>query len=193
MSYDPDKHHRRSIRLRGYDYAQPGAYFVTMVTRQRELLFEDPVLRRVAESMWQRIPRHFPQVTLDEWTVMPNHVHGILVIEDRPRKGDAFPGDPPVEQGGVSGPTPNDAGRDRGECVAPTSGPPPRSLGAIVGNYKSVTARRVNRVRKTPGVPVWQRNYYERAIRNERELNAIRQYITDNPLNWEMDPEHPGK
>jgi len=78
--YDPDKHHRRSIRLQGYDYTQSGAYFVTIVTHGRELLFDDPVLRRVAETMWQRIPRHFPHVELDEWVVMPNHVHGIIVI-----------------------------------------------------------------------------------------------------------------
>lgn len=78
--YDRDKHHRRSIRLKGYDYAQPGAYFVTIATHDREALFDDPVFRRVAEMMWQRIPHHSPHIELDEWVVMPNHVHGIIVI-----------------------------------------------------------------------------------------------------------------
>ena len=77
MGYDPEKHHRRSIRLRGWDYTYPGAYFVTICTHNGECLFGDPVLRRVVETMWRRIPRHFPYVQLDEFVVMPNHVHGI--------------------------------------------------------------------------------------------------------------------
>jgi putative transposase len=80
--YDPDKHHRRSIRLEGYDYTQAGAYFVTIVTHERALLFDDPLLCRVAEAMWQRIPSHFPHAALDEWVVLPNHIHGILWIRD---------------------------------------------------------------------------------------------------------------
>jgi putative transposase len=82
--YDRDKHHRRSIRLWGYDYAKPGAYFVTIVTHNRKMLFDDPVFRQVVETMWQRIPRHSPHVELDEWVVMPNHVHGVIVIVDDP-------------------------------------------------------------------------------------------------------------
>jgi putative transposase len=79
------------------------------------------------------------------------------------------------------------------ECVAPTSGPTSGSSGAIVGNFKSVTARRINSIRKTPGTPAWQRNYYERVIRNEHELNAIRQYIRDNPADWAEDRENPDR
>ena len=82
---------RKSIRLSGYDYSRTGAYFVTIVTYGRELTFDDPVLCRVAETMWQQIPRHFPFVQLDERVVMPNHIHGILVIVDHTGKGDAFP------------------------------------------------------------------------------------------------------
>jgi REP element-mobilizing transposase RayT len=155
--YDPNKHHRRSIRLRNYDYRQPGAYFVTINTHGGERLFDDPVLRDVAEAMWQRLPRHFPSVELDEWVVMPNHLHGILCIVDRAPMDGARP-EADVQSGARSG-----------------------SLGAIVGNFKSVVTRRINRIRGTPGVPVWQRNYYERVIRNERELAAIRKYIRDNP------------
>jgi putative transposase len=89
--FDPSRHHRRSIRLPGYDYRSAAAYFVTICTHERELLFEDPILRRVAESLWQRIPRHFPHVQLDAWVVMLNHVHGILVITGDACRGEASP------------------------------------------------------------------------------------------------------
>ena len=82
--YDRDRHRRRSIRLKGYDYAQSGAYFVTIVTNGREMVFDDPVFHRVAETMWQHIPRHSSHVELDAWVVIPNHVHGIIVIVDDP-------------------------------------------------------------------------------------------------------------
>jgi REP element-mobilizing transposase RayT len=158
--FDPVRHHRRSMRLPAYDYRSAGAYFVTICTYERELLFEDPVLRRVAERLWQRIPRHFPHVRLDEWVIMPNHIHGILVI--------------------VGDPLPRRA-----------SGVEAGSLGAIVGNFKSVAARRINRLRGTPGMPVWQRNYYEHVVRDEGTLKAIRQYIADNPAQWEWDTYNP--
>ena len=80
MTYDPDRHHRRSIRLPGYDYTQAGWYFVTLVTQGGEWLFEELPLRKVAETLWEQIPRHFPHTSLDEWVVMPNHLHGIVVI-----------------------------------------------------------------------------------------------------------------
>lgn len=193
--YNPEKHHRRSIRLRGYDYTQAGAYFVTIVTHGREPFFGDvanggmqlSAYGRVAATMWQRIPRHFPHVQLDEWIVMPNHVHGIIVIVGG---GDAFSVGRSDDVATAHGEpiivfkVPDE------ECVAPT-GPPPGSLGAIVGNFKSVTSRRVNRMRKTPGTPLWQRNYHEHIIRNERELNGIRQYIHDNPARWLDDAENP--
>ncbi len=166
--FDPAQHHRRSIRLPQYDYAQAGAYFITIVTYQRELLFDDPVLHQVIETFWQRIPRHVLYVKLDTFVVMPNHFHGILWL---------------INADLVS------AARD----VTPPSQPYllPGSLGAIVGNFKSITTRRINQVRKTPGQPAWQRNYYERVIRNDEELNAIRQYIIDNPVNWLQDSENP--
>ena len=191
--YDPNKHHRRSIRLREYDYTQPGAYFVTLVTHGRALTFDDPVLCRVAETMWQRIPKHFPFVQLDESIVMPNHIHGILVLVAPDCKGSAFPVDRSTDATHSYKEAPTTLKPDTAECVAPTSGPASGSLGAIVGNFKSVTARRINHIRKTPGTPVWQRNYYERVIRNDREWNAIRQYIRDNPANWAEDRENPDR
>ena len=164
--YDPEKHHRRSIRLRSYDYRQEGAYYVTLVTHGRALLFDDPTMRSIAETMWQRIPVHFPFVELDEWVLMPNHLHGVLLFTVR----DVRQSESPTGSAAASG-----------------------SLGAVIGNLKSVVARRINRIRKTPGTPVWQRNYYERVIRNERELNTIRRYIRDNPARWLEDPDHPDR
>ena len=190
MYYNPNKHHRRSIRLPGYDYAQPGAYFVTINTYRRELLFGDVVngemqlnvYGRVAATFWERIPHHFPHVRLDGWVVMPDHIHGIIVIvecEAAPDIGSearllTFPASL-GRQDSVGAASP-------GRNVP--SGPASGSLGAIVGNYKSITTRRVNKIRHTPGVSIWQRNYYEHIIRNESELHRIRAYIAGNPAKW---------
>ena len=186
--YNPNIHHRRSIRLPEWDYRTASAYFVTLCTYQKECLFSDPVIRRVVETMWKQVPIHFPHVALDEWVVMPNHVHGILFIADDASRGEALPANEPLASTCAIAET-SEMGKPAGECLAPAlqSG----SLGAVVGNFKSVTSRRVNRMRHTPGVTIWQRNYYERVIRNDRELNAIRQYIMDNPANWEQDTENP--
>jgi putative transposase len=186
-----NRHRRRSIRLPGYDYRQEGAYFVTICTHQKELLFEDPTLRCAAETLWQRLSRHFPHVQLDRWVVMPNHLHAIVVLTYDPCRGEAS------QAIGVPGePTPADAIRFAGKGVSGDASPllpalRRGSLGAIVGNFKSVTARRINRLRRTPGMPVWQRNYYEHIVRNEHALNAIRQYITDNPARWAWDTYNP--
>jgi len=189
--YDPDKHHRRSIRLEGYDYTQAGAYFVTIVTHERALLFDDPFLRRVAEAIWQHIPRHFPHVALDEWVVMPNHIHGILWIRDVGARHSVK---------AVSATPDSCMGRhlERTQDILTNAsplpaGPPSGSLGVIVGNFKAVTARRINRLRQVSGAPVWQRNYYERVIRDEQELNVVRQYIGDNPACWAEDMENPNR
>jgi REP element-mobilizing transposase RayT len=191
---DPGLHQRRSIRLPGHDYASAGAYFVTICTHQRELLFEDPVLRGVAEALWQRIPRHFPHVQLDAWVVMPNHVHGILVITGDACRGEASPetvsSTHPLAPAGTGSAGQAPTG-DASPLPHRPAGPSPGSLGAIVGNFKSVTARRINRLRRTPGAPVWQRNYYEHVVRDERALNAIRQYIADNPARWAWDTYNP--
>ena len=192
MPYDPDRHHRRSIRLKGYDYTQAGAYFVTIVTYGRELLFDVPLLRSIAGTMWQRIPRHFTGVELDKWVVMPNHIHGIIVIADaeatrsaqiaRLRQDDR----PNASSGSYKGAVVN-APSPRGSYTQQGS------LGAIAGNFKSVTARRINQSRGAPRTPVWQRNYYERIIRDEDELRRAREYIANNPTMWEDDPEHPSR
>lgn len=169
MKYDPEQHHRHSIRLPGYDYGQAGAYFVTLATQGRECLFDDAVLRGVAESFWLRLPKHFPHVSLDAWVVMPNHLHGILIINQARLSPNPPANLPPM----------------------PPDGAPAGSLGAIIGAYKSATTQRMNRIRGVTGRQIWQRNYYEGIIRSDAELDAIRKYIHDNPLNWPHDEHHP--
>jgi REP-associated tyrosine transposase len=190
MKSDRPKGNRRSIRLPGYDYAQPGAYFVTICTHGGECLFDDPLLRRVAETVWQELPRHFPRLSLDAWVVMPNHFHGIPILSDArvvgamhssagsPRRQAS----PPVEGVSWSEGSDGNASPLRLPCGAARG-----SLGAIIGNFKSVVARRINQIRDTPGAPVWQRNYYEHVIRTEDALRAIREYIVRNPARWQMD------
>jgi len=182
MPYDPNRHHRRSIRLKGYDYSQAGAYFITLCTQDRACLFGKVVngemrlndAGRMVLAEWNRLPERFPQVVLDAFVVMPNHVHGILVITD-----------PAPTVGATVGATPTVGATTR---VAPT-------VGNIIGAFKSrVTVEYIRGV-KTSGWPpfrgrLWQRNYYEHIIRNERALNAIRRYILENPLRWHLDREN---
>ncbi len=182
------RQHRRSFRLEGYDYAEAGAYFVTIVTRDRACMFGDVVINttveathtlplrnaascagivrlnefgEIARRCWTEIPDHFPFVELDAFVIMPNHVHGIVVINTTVGATHASPG------------------------------PKPGSIAAIVGSYKSAVSRRVNALREMTGVLVWQSNYYEHVVRNERGLNRIREYIQNNPARWATDKENP--
>ncbi|MCI0527389.1 MAG: hypothetical protein L0Y56_08085 [Nitrospira sp.] len=185
MKYKPDIHHRRSIRLKGYDYAQAGAYFLTICAQNRECLFGDVVdgmmqlsqFGRVVEGEWLRTVTVRPNIKLDVFVIMPNHFHGIIVLTDIIQA---------VHREGV--------GATR--RVAPTkhpTGPISGSVGAIVGQFKSITSKRTNEMRNTPGIPVWQRNYYEHIIRNEQDLSQIREYILNNPVKWELDELYPDK
>ncbi|CAG0960755.1 hypothetical protein ANRL2_00843 [Anaerolineae bacterium] len=175
------------MRLTGYDYTQAGAYFVTLVTHQRELLFADPILRRAVETLWQAIPKHSPAVALDEYVVMPNHMHGVLWITGAGR-GEALAH--AIQPTGIVSMSDILADMHSTANASPLR-MLPGSLSAVVGNFKSITTRRLNRIRRTPGEVVWQRSFHDRIIRNERELAAIRQYIRDNPANWEIDSENP--
>ena len=177
----PERPQRRSIRLQEFDYAQQGAYFVTICTQNRMCLFGEIVngemrvndLGRVAQLLWEEIPAHFPQVETDAWVVMPNHVHGILVIAHDVRATHAS------------------VRATHASPLRASGGPPKRSLGVIVGSYKSAVAKRINQSRRTPGASVWQRNYYDHVIRDDADLNRIRQYILDNPAKWSEDRENP--
>jgi REP-associated tyrosine transposase len=175
MHYDAEKHHRRSIRLADYDYNQFGAYFITVCTKNRECLFGEIVdgemrlneFGRAVEDEWLRTPSVRPEIDIDAFVIMPNHVHGVVCFVDE--KGTAR-----------RAPTKERFGH-------PLKG----TLPTIVRAFKSAAAVRINKIRRAPGEPVWQRNYYEHVIRDENELNRIREYIRDNPAAWQTDQENP--
>ncbi len=177
-TYDPNKQHRRSIRLKGFDYTQVGAYFVTICTQHRECPFGEVVdgemqvnvYGRIVQACWDAITMHFPFVAMDAFMVMPNHIHGIIVLNDRPVGARHAVPLRNIERYG---------------------NPIPGSIPTIIRSFKSVTTKRINEMRSTPGAPVWQRNYYEHIVRDEETFNLIRQYVADNPLNWTLDRENP--
>jgi len=184
MKYNPVKRHR-SIRLKDYDYKQPGAYFVTIVAYDRAGLFGDIVdgevhLSRYGElvsTYWQAIPKHFPHAEMDVFVVMPNHVHGIISIivgacHAVPLRSSS---------------TINDSTEHFERFGKPVSG----SIPTIVRSFKSVVTKDINELRHTIGASIWQRNYFEHVIRDEESLNRIRQYILDNPARWDFDRENP--
>ena len=174
--------HRRSIRLTGYDYTQPGAYFVTICTHDRACLFGEVINEtmrlndagQLVDAIWKQLPRHFPHISLDAHVVMPNHIHGIICINDDRRIADQNPG---VER--------------RCEPSMPAAGTHPQSLGAIVQNFKSVASRMVRRI-ASGQAHVWQRNYYERIIRDDAEMNTVRAYLVENTAKWILDRDNPG-
>ncbi|HQL64193.1 MAG TPA: transposase [bacterium] len=204
MNHDPEIHHRRSIRLEEYDYSQPGAYFVTIVTQERECLFGeimdgDMRLNQygdIVREEWLQTGHIRPSVLIDAFVVMPNHIHGILVITDTDCRGTL-----------QRAPTPQRASTTRAQGGkgtlqrAPTAQQAPNveqfgkptanSIPTIVRLFKSAVTKRINEKRNTPGFPVWQRNYYEHVIRHEGELTLAREYIRANPYRWLNDGENP--
>ena len=171
---------RRSTRLSRFDYARQGAYFVTLCTRNRACLFGDiqngemrlNEFGELANNMWSEIPTHCPHVEIDASVIMPNHLHGVIVI--------------PHTHVGATHASPL------------TSGPPKRSHGAIIGAYKSAVPKHANRLGLLSDLgfsrrSIWQRNYYDHVIRDDASLALIRQYIADNPFRWPEDPENPAR
>jgi len=173
MSSEIDHPQRRSIRLKGYDYSSPGAYFVTVCEKKRRCMFGDVVdgemrlseYGRVVQECWEWLERRYQYVNLDQWVVMPNHIHGIIVILNN-----------------------REVTSRGGSRTAPTKRKP---LGRLIGAFKTISTKHINQLRGTPGVSLWQRNYYEHIIRDKSELDRIRHYIVDNPLKWEWDKYHP--
>jgi putative transposase len=194
MTYDPKIHHRRSIRLKGYDYTQPGAYFVTLVTYRRDEIFGEVVngvmrlspLGQIVHDEWMRSIGIRKEIRLfeDEFVVMPNHGHGIVwIVETLVADGVR-----PIIR-------PNDG---EGARRAPQPGTPqpklrlrrvPKSLGSFIAGFKASVSSRAKRELNMTGI--WQRNYYEHIIRNEIEFKNIWDYIDDNPRKWEVDQLHP--
>ena len=165
-----------SLRLTGYDYAQTGAYFVTAVTQGRLELFGGVVggvlelneSGKLVEKPWQGLVEHYDSVALDAFVVMPNHVHGIIFIN----QPDMSSANDPVGAGFKPAPTPK------------------RGLSEVVRAFKTFSARAINTLRGTPGVPVWQRGYFDHVIRDETDLENVRAYIETNPLRWHLDREN---
>ena len=180
--FDPERHHRRSILLKGYDYSQEGAYYVTIVTYQRDCIFGDVIqppfpaeayvnlsnLGKIADECWCSIPEHFPFVELGAYVIMPNHVHGIIIITDN-RRGTIY-----------RAPTGN---------IEQFGKPVEGSLPAIVRTYKAAVTRLVGRKHNTTGIR--QRNYYEHIIRDEKDLQNKTDYINANPSLWDEDDDNP--
>jgi len=180
MRYDSAIHHRHSIRLRDYDYSQAGAYFITICTQNREYLFGDIVdgaMQMNAAGImvlqtWNQLPQRFSNAALDIVAVMPNHLHGIIFLH---RRGD--PCDRPLPS-------------------ATKGGTLPDSIGRLVQAFKSITTNQyIHGVKEQKWRPfsgrLWQRNYWERIIRDETELENTRAYIQNNPAQWELDELNP--
>jgi REP element-mobilizing transposase RayT len=175
MLNNSDIHYRKSIRLKDYDYSQTGGYFVTICTKNRQCVFGEIIEGQMVlndagwmvQRVWDEIPGNYPGIETDVFIVMPDHIHGIIIIVG------AGPCACPVE------------GQPRG--IAPTM-----SLPDIVNRFKTMTTKRYTDGvkqcgwRSYPG-RLWQRNYFDRVIRNEKELDQIREYIFDNPEKWEID------
>jgi putative transposase len=189
MQYDPEKHHWRSIRLKGYDYAQEAVYFVTVCTQNRACLFgavADGEMQlnnagKIAKTAWDDMPARIPSVRLDAFIVMPNHVHGIIMVGAQfiaPQKT------PPTIVGAqFIAPSDGFGVTNQGAINhAPT-------LGEIVRAYKAASTRLIRQAGTADFA--WQRNYYEYIVRNEESLGRIRQYILDNPARWAFDRENP--
>lgn len=238
MRYDPAKHHRRSLRLGGYDYAQANAYFVTLTVQSRRCLFARAAggtivpneAGRALEAIWHTLPEHFPTISLDAFILMPNHAHMLIILNPphpvraplagapdaaptpshknavpnitntlrdendisvghiEPMGGDASDGAPtrgaPTGGGGT--------GRVGAGTLEKTKTADSPTLGAVVGAFKSLSTRRYMAGVQNDGWPpfdgrLWQRNYYERIVRDEHNLNCVRAYTEQNPAKWLRD------
>jgi len=194
--FDPQKHHRRSIRLKGYDYSSEGAYYVTIVTQGRECLFGEIIDKEmylsnygeIVQKWWGDIPVHFPNVETGAFVVMPNHTHGnIFIIEER--RGEVLsPRDRPNK---------HNLNNDYDKTKIQGGGTPPLqkpTLGQIVAYFKYQSTKEMNKIKTKKAITkFWQRSYYEHIIRNEKELKQKTDYILNNPSRWDDDDENPMK
>ena len=175
--YNPDIHHRRSIRLRDYDYSQDGLYFISICIKTRECLFgeivdDEMILNKngeIVEKCWLDITQHYPDTVLHEFVVMPNHLHGIVEITAPVGAQNFVPLQTPTDRNAP--PLPR---RNEFQKIIP------RSIGAIVRGFKIGTTKQL-------GYSVWQRNYYEHIIRDGNSYQIISDYILNNPKKWQTD------
>ena len=172
---------RRSIRLKHFDYAQPGMWFVTVCSHGKKSIFGKIVLNqmkpnalgRIVSECWLDIPRHFPHVQTLAHVAMPNHFHGIFVIRPVPRARHAVPL------------------QDDDMVVEMYQRPVAGSVPTIVRSFKSAVSKRIRQILRNPEFQPWQRNYYESRIRNEHEFRNARRYILENPAHWRRDSNNP--
>ncbi|MBI3591049.1 MAG: transposase [Candidatus Melainabacteria bacterium] len=165
-----NKYRIKSTRLPNWNYSSDGFYFITICTKNRKCFFGNIIngqielseIGKIVQKYWQEIPQHFENVSLDEFVIMPNHLHGIVVIENcrmpiRSRDG-----------------------------VTPSLQQRP-TLGQIIGYFKYQTTKIINQIRNMSYVPIWQPRFYDHIIRDEKSLNSIRNYIKNNPIKWNLD------
>lgn len=168
---------RRAMRLRGYDYSQLGAYFVSICVQHRQCLFGTIIDRKmqlneigqIVFECWNRIPQHFSSVEIGEYVIMPNHIHGIIAWEDV----------------GANPPHPEE------NTIKRRSHVPFPALGKIIAYFKYQSTKHINKHHNTPGKRIWQKNYYDHVIRDDIDLQRLCQYIQNNPRKWELDQLHP--
>jgi len=195
MNYNPDIHHRKSIRLKGYDYSQKGLYFITICTQHRSHIFGKiekgkMILNEygeIAAEEWEKSEEIRNEIELCEYIVMPNHFHGIVRIN-----AGANGRSPVLGIGGMRGNFSN-RGKKIGEGENSVPKMQARSVSSLVSGYKSVVTKRINQIRSMPGEKLWQRNYWEHIIRNEDEYFRIANYIKNNPEKWYNDKLNGGR
>ena len=167
---------RRSVRLKEYDYSQSGEYFVTICTNNHECIFGNIIQEemklspegKIGQRYWEEIPKHFSNVQLDEYIIIPNHIHGIIILTE--------------SMVGT-----RHAVSLQEQFAKPVIG----SVPTIVRSFKSAATKRINEMRHTPSFPVWQKRFYDRVIRDDNELNNIRDYIRNNVLQWAIKSDDP--
>jgi REP element-mobilizing transposase RayT len=199
MKHNPHIHRQRSIRLKGYDYSQNGAYFITMCVQNREYLFgyiQNGEMKlndagRIIQAEWEKLPQRFFNIVLDTFVVMPNHFHGIIFIQNWASIKDAH-----TEKNAH---TKRDAhaeedtyAESKSSSTGTPCGCPKNTIGNIIGAFKSLTTNQYIHGVKSGKFPpfakrIWHRNYYENIIRNEKSLNTIREYMQHNPQKWDDD------
>ena len=189
MPYNPNIHHRKSIRLKGYDYSQAGLYYITICVKDRRCLFgnienREMILNdagRIANECWLNIPEHFPNVVLHEHVIMPNHVHGIIELVGANNHSPEM--DLPESFCDEMG-AKNVSNEMGAKNVSPLRSPS-KTVGSIVRGYK-IGVTKWFRSNGNMG-NIWQRNYWEHIIRDDQSYQRISGYIIDNPKNWDND------
>ncbi|MBK4729018.1 transposase [Oxynema sp. CENA135] len=169
--YDPHIHHRRSIRLKSYDYNQAGAYFITICVQNRECLLGQIAHQtlhlseygEIVRQVWNHLPYHFDNLDIDAAVIMPNHFHGILLLTSSLYI----------------------------DTIAQPFYQQKTLLGKTIAYFKYQTTKLINHTRDSIGARFWQRNYYEHIIRGEQSLTLLRKYILENPFRWDVDVLHP--